>query len=566
LAIVGIDLGTTYSLVGVFQDGAPRLVENVLGSRLTPSVVGLDDDGQVLVGQAARERLITHPGLTAATFKRYMGTDRLTQLGSRQFRPEELSSFVLRSLKADAEAVLGEPVTEAVISVPAYFADAQRKATRAAGELAGLKVERLINEPTAAALAYGLHEAQNETTFLIFDLGGGTFDVSIVELFQGIIEVHASAGDSFLGGEDFTAALASAFLESAGVTEGALELAEKSRLWRQAELAKQKLTVAETAEIQLTLQEREISWQASRTLLEDHTKELVERMRRPVERAMRDAQLGSADLDGIVLVGGATRMPLVRALAAKLFGRFPLTNVHPDEAVALGTAIQAGLKSRDKALAEVVLTDTSPHSLGVGVAIPNEHGEPIGQEFSPIIERNTVIPASREHSYSPIHAHQREVHFEIYQGESRRLENNVKLGSLRLPLPPGNAKERQLLVRFTYDINGLLEVDTKVAGTEVRRSLVIEGNPGFLPPEEIHKRLAQLQALKVHPRDQMENRTVLARGERIFEESLGERRLRVGALLARFDAVLARQDPREIPKARDELARELDELEQGPSW
>jgi molecular chaperone HscC len=566
MAIVGIDLGTTYSLVGVFRDGAPRLVENVIGSRLTPSVVGLDDDGQLLVGQAARERLITHPELTVATFKRLMGTDRLTRLGARQFRPEELSSLVLRSLKADAEAFLGEPVEEAVISVPAYFGDAQRKATRAAGELAGLKVERLINEPTAAAMAYGLHEAGNETTFLVFDLGGGTFDVSLVEIFDGVIEVHASAGDSFLGGEDFTAALARACLEHAGLAEDALEPGERSRLWKQAELAKQRLTLADGAEIALTLKQREISWPVSRALFEERTKDLVQRMRRPVERAMRDAQLNASDLDGVVLVGGATRMPLVRALATRLFGRFPLASVHPDEAVALGTAIQAGLKSRDRALAEVVLTDCCPHSLGVAVAIPNESGQPVGLEFSPIIERNTVIPASREQSYWPVHDAQREVHVDIYQGESRRVENNVKLGSLTLPLPPGRARERELVVRFTYDINGLLEVDTKVAGTEVRRSLVIEGAPGFLSADEIRERLRQLQALKIHPREKMENRTLLARGERMFQESLGERRQLVAGLLARFDAVLARQDPREIERARQQLARELDELEQGPAW
>jgi molecular chaperone HscC len=566
LAIVGIDLGTTYSLVSAFREGAPRLVENVLSARLTPSVVGLDDDGQVLVGQAAKERLITHPALTAATFKRYMGTDRVVELGSRGFRPEELSSLVLQSLKADAEASLGEKVDEAVISVPAYFGDAQRKATRTAGELAGLKVERLINEPTAAAMAYGLHEAQNETTFLVFDLGGGTFDVSVVEIFDSVVEVHASAGDSFLGGEDFTGVLAAALLEHAGLDESKLALGEKSRLWKQAELGKQQLTTAETVDLKITLAGRDIAWTASRDLFEERSRPLVERMRRPVERAMRDAQLAASDLDGVVLVGGATRMPLVRALAAKLFGRFPLTSVHPDEAVALGTGIQAGLKARDKALSEVVLTDTSPHSLGVGVAVPNERGEPVGREFSPIIERNTVIPASREHAYSAIHANQTQVDFEIFQGESRRLENNVKLGSLSLPLPPGDARKQQLLVRFTYDINGLLEVDTRVAGTDVRRSLVIEGNPGFLTREEIDKRLAALRALKIHPREQMENRTLLARGERIYEEALGERRLLAGRLLSRFDAVLARQDPHEIDRERRAIGKELDALEEGPGW
>lgn len=567
MAIVGIDLGTTYSLVGVFRDGAPRLLPNVLGSRLTPSVVGLDDDGQVLVGQAAKERLITHPQLTVAAFKRFMGTNQVTQLGSRGFRPEELSSFVLRSLKEDAETALGERVDEAVISVPAYFADAQRKATRAAGELAGLKVERLINEPTAAAVAYGLHEAQNETTFLVFDLGGGTFDVSVVEIYDGVLEVRASAGDSFLGGEDFTAALAAAFLEHASVTEADLEPGQRGRLWKQAELAKQRLTTEDEAEIRLDLRGRgEIAWTTSRSELERRTRDLVERMRRPVERAVHDSRLRVSDLDGVVLVGGATRMPLVRALAARLFGRFPLASVQPDETVALGAALQAGLKARDAALSEVVLTDTSPHSLGVAVAIPNEWGEPGGLEFSPILERNTVIPASREQSYRPIHDAQQEVRIEVYQGESRRLEANVRLGSISLPLPPGRAREREVLVRFTYDINGLLEVDTRVAGTEVRRSLVIEGNPGSLSPEEVKARLRALQALKVHPREQMENRTLLARGDRLFAESLGEKRMLVAAAVARFEAVLGRQDRREIEVARQELARQLDELEQGPAW
>jgi molecular chaperone HscC len=566
MSIVGIDLGTTYSLVAVWRDGQPRIVENVLGSRLTPSVVGLDADGQILVGQAAKERLITHPDRTAATFKRYMGTDRLTRLGTRPFRPEELSSFVLRSLKSDAESFLRDPVEEAVISVPAYFGDAQGKATRAAGELAGLKVERLVNEPTAAAMAYGLHEAANESTFLVFDLGGGTFDVSVVELFDGVMEVHASAGDSFLGGEDFTSALAAAFLEHAKVRAEDLEATERSRVHKQAELAKLQLTTAETAEMRLKLKGRDIEWEASRPALESRTRGLVERMRRPVERAMRDADLKVADLGGVVLVGGATRMPLVRSLAAKLFGQFPLTQIHPDEAVALGAAIQAGLKSRDAALSETVLTDTCPHSLGVAVAIPSDSDEFLGTQFSPILERNTVVPVSREEVYTPHSDEQRAVDIEVYQGESRRLENNVRLGLVTLPLPPGKARERQVTVRFTYDINGLLEVDTRVLDTDVRETLVIEGNPGLLTPEEIEKRLKELEAIKIHPRDQMENRTLMARGERVFEESLGDVRAHVGRLLAQFETVLAGQDMQGIQKARQELTHALDHFEGESPW
>ncbi len=565
MTIVGIDLGTTNSLIGLFRDGGARLIPNVLGANLTPSVVGLDDDGRVLVGQAAKERLITHPDRTVASFKRFMGTERITRLGDRRLRPEELSSFVLRALKADAEAYLQEPVVEAVISVPAYFNDKQRKATRLAGELAGLKVERLVNEPTAAAIAYGLHEAPNESTFLVFDLGGGTFDVSVLELFDGVMEVHASAGDNQLGGDDFTQILADAFLERAQLKPGTLAPIETSVLRKQAEIAKRGLSNTESAAMKLVLEGHAHEWTVNRRDLERLAKALIERMRRPVERAMRDARMNVAALEAVVLVGGATRMPLVHALAARLFGRFPMTHVHPDEAVALGAAIQAGLKARDRALSETVLTDVCPYSLGVNTAVVDENRNVIGREFSPILERNTVVPASREQTYFAIHEDQREVRFDIYQGESRRLENNVRIGSMSVPLPPGNARERAISVRFTYDINGLLEIDTAVAGGG-RKTLVIEGSPGSMTPEEIRARLKELEGMKVHPRETLENRTAMARAERLFEESLGDLRQHVSRLLAGFEAVLARQDLREIAKARQELLQGLDRIEGGPGF
>jgi molecular chaperone HscC len=559
--MVGIDLGTTNSLVAIWRDGEARVIENVLGSALTPSVVGIDDDGRILVGEAAKERLLTHPQRTIANFKRSMGTAQTFVLGDRTFRPEDLSSFVLRSLKADAEAFLGQPVEEAVISVPAYFNDAQRKATRAAGELAGLAVERLINEPTAAAMAYGMHEAPNESTFLVFDLGGGTFDVSVLELFDGVMEVHASAGDNFLGGEDFVTVLEWRFSKHACIDPDRLSPIGRSRLRRTLEQAKLQLSVAETAAIRVRLEEEDYQWTVSRAEFESAADHLVQRMRTPLERALRDAKLKVADLDAVVLVGGATRMPLVRALAARLFGRFPLTQIHPDEAVAQGAAIQAGLKSRDKALSEIVLTDICPYTLGIGVAVTDKDGRVADREFSPILERNTVVPTSREHAYAPVYDEQTSVKFEIYQGESRRLDHNISLGSVTLPLPRGgNARERSLLVRFTYDINGLLEVEAKVAGTKIRERLVIEGNPGMLTPVEVHERLRALEA--TGSSNQMENRTVLARGERIFEESLGEVRLHIGRLLGEFEAVLSRQEKQQIERARTELSRELDRIDE----
>ncbi|MGH9388311.1 MAG: molecular chaperone HscC [Vicinamibacteria bacterium] len=561
--IVGIDLGTTNSLVAIWKEGEARVLSNVLGCALTPSVVGVDDDGRILVGQAAKERLLTHPHLTVGNFKRSMGTTQTFLLGGPTFRPEELSSLVLRSLKADAEAFLGHAVEEAVISVPAYFNDAQRKATRTAGVLAGLAVERLINEPTAAAMAYGMHEATNESTFLVFDLGGGTFDVSVLEIFDGVMEVHASAGDNFLGGEDFVTVLEERFSRHVGIDPDDLSPIDRSRLRRALEETKLRLSAADTATVQVRLEALDCEWTVSRAEFESAAEPLVERMRAPIERALRDARLKVADLDAVVLVGGATRMPLVRALAARLFGRFPLAKIHPDEAVARGAAIQAGLKSRDEALSETVLTDICPYSLGVAVAVTDKNGTVIDHEFSPILERNTIVPTSCERHYSPIHDEQTAVRMEIYQGESRKLDHNIFLGSVTLPLPRGGkARERSLLVRFTYDINGLLEVEARVAGTEICESLVIEGNPGTLTPDEILERLRALECLKVHPREQMENRTLLARGERLFEESLGDLRLRIGRLLGEFEAVLESQAREQIERAQMELRRELDRLEQ----
>jgi molecular chaperone HscC len=564
VAIVGIDLGTTNSLVAVWREGRAEIIPNVLGEKLTPSVVGLDDDGQILVGQAAKERLITHPEKTVASFKRAMGTDRQFQLGDRFFRPEELSSLVLRSLREDAEALLEEAVEEAVISVPAYFNDAQRKATRNAGRLAGLRVERLINEPTAAAIAYGLHRAATESQFLVFDLGGGTFDVSVLELFDGIMEVRASAGDNYLGGDDFTAAFAAAFLRQAGIDESSLSAVERSRLRKQAEHAKRELSTGRTARLCLVLGGREIEWSADRDDFEGASKELVERLRRPVDRAMRDARLNPSDLDAVVLVGGATRMPVVHAVAAKLFERFPLVEIDPDEAIALGAAVQAGLKARDRALDEIVLTDTCPYSLGVDVAILDPRGQVVGREFSPVLERNTVVPTSREKSFFPLFDDQPEVRFAVYQGESRRLEHNIRLGELTIPLPAGKIQDNELRVRFTYDINGLLEVEVLHQRTGVRKSVLIEKSPGEISQGELERRLAALAALKIHPREKLENRTLLARGERLFEESLGNLREHIGRLLTQFETILASEDEREIAKARNELSRELDRAERSP--
>jgi molecular chaperone HscC len=566
--IIGIDLGTTNSLAAVWKDGEARLVPNALGEALTPSVVGLDDTGEVLVGTAARERLLTHPELTAAAFKRQMGSDREIHLGKRKFRAEELSSLVLRALKADAEAWLGEGVSEAVISVPAYFNDAQRKATKIAGQLAGLAVERLINEPTAAALAYGLHKRDLESKFLVFDLGGGTFDVSVLELFEGIMEVQASGGDNFLGGEDFVDRLIGAFMDrvgrEAGIEESDLEGKVLQALRDQAERTKRQITKHEAGTLHLRWKEQGLSWNVNEEAFAELCEPLLARLGAPIELALRDARIRAGELDEVVLVGGATRMPIVRKMVARMFGRLPSVHLNPDEVVALGAAVQAGLKSRDGALGEIVMTDVCPYTLGTEVAEVFGKGHVRDGYFMPIIERNTTIPASRVERVWTIQSYQTEVLVRIFQGESRLVKDDIFLGAITLKVPPRPAGEEAIDIRFTYDINGLLEVEATVLSTEQTERLVIEQNPGVLSPEEIGTRLEALEGLKIHPRDQSRNRTALARAERLYQERLGEIRHFLGEQIARFETILAGQDPREIDEAQASLNELLNEIEGQP--
>ncbi|MGN8273684.1 molecular chaperone HscC [Pseudomonas sp. SMN5] len=564
--IVGIDLGTTHSLIAVWRDGAAQLVPNALGEWLTPSVVGLDDEGRVMVGRAALERLQTHPQLTASLFKRYMGSSRITTLGNREFRAEELSAMVLRSLREDAERHFGEPVEEAVISVPTYFSDAQRKATRIAGELAGFKVERLINEPTAAALAYGLHQRDNASTFLVFDLGGGTFDVSILELFEGVMEVRASAGDNYLGGEDFDTLLLQDFVAAQAVSsEGPLALSDAQlygRLRREAERVRKTLGHDASAIFSVRQGEREWRREYTQAALTELYAPLFTRLRAPIETALRDARIRASELDEVLLVGGTTRMPLVRKLAASLFGRFPSIQLNPDEAVALGAAVQAGLKSRDAALEEVVMTDVCPYSMGVEIAV--EYGGTLEDgHYLPIIERNCVVPVSKVKRVYTLKDQQKVVLLKVYQGESRRISENILLGELEIAVPPMPAGEVSIDVRFTYDTNGLLEADAQIVQTGERRNLVIANNAGVLDSAQIQQRLEALQALKIHPRDEQPNTLLIARLERLYQESRGDLRQQLDEMATRFARVLETQELHDIRELRLHISAQLDALEEG---
>lgn len=560
--IVGIDLGTTNSLIGHFDGKAPQLFKNPLGAFLTPSVVSIEDDGTVSVGQAARERLVSHPERSVAGFKRWMGSAREVPLGERAFRPEELSALVLRALVMDAEAATGERISEAVISVPAYFSDAQRKATRAAGHLAGLRVEKLVNEPTAAALAYGLSEHPDNSRFLVFDLGGGTFDVSILEMFEGVVQVHASAGDNFLGGEDFLNVLEGAFLADNSIKPDSMTREQRGQLRRLLDVAKRDLTQSRRADVRLTVGVREIDWSIGEDRFAELSDALVQRLRGPLERALRDANLQPSDLDEIILVGGASRMPLAARLVSRMFGRLPLRHVDPDHAVALGAAIAAGMKARDAVLEETILTDVCPYSLGVEMSRKDEaSGRRLDGFFSPIIQRNNTVPISREDTFYPIEQSQRKLVLKVYQGESPLVEHNIKLGELTLDLPPGKSTQEQaVVVRFTYDVNGVLQVEATMKRTGETHELLLQQNPGILSDKEVHARLAKLAMLKIHPRNRQENIATLARAERVYAERIALRN-DIETMITRFRSAIESQDDRRIRSERAQFERVLDQVE-----
>jgi molecular chaperone HscC len=552
-ALLGIDLGTTNSLIAVWQDGQARLIPNALGEVLTPSVVSLDDDDTILVGKAARARLTTHPERSAAAFKRFMGSDKQVQLGARQFSPEELSALVLGALKQDAEAFLGHPVSEAVISVPAYFSDEQRKRTLFAAELAGLAVTRLINEPTAAAMAYGLHEQKFERT-LIFDLGGGTFDVTVLEYALPLIEVHASTGDNFLGGEDFTAALLQACLKHWQLTPAMVDAQSMASLGDALEQLKCKLGEG-LQPLSWRHADKTFEWSLDEAAAVKIWEPLLARLRAPIEQALRDARLKPRDLDSLVLVGGATRMPAVQQMVATLFGRLPYRHLDPDTIVALGAATQAACKARDGAVEELILTDVCPYTLGISTM----RGGDIKGAFSPIIERNTIIPTSKVERYHTTSPGQELIRISVYQGERPWVRDNIFIDAFDVRLTPSEHIQA-LDVRFSYDINGLLEVDVTLPETGERHSHSIDRSPTGLDAQSRQASHERLTSLKIHPRDTLPNRTLLARLERAWTQSLGEERQRIADWLDSFTTVLGGQRSEEIASHRSQLNKVLDEL------
>lgn len=560
--IVGIDLGTTNSLVAYFTDEGPKIIPNRLGKNLTPSVVSIDENDEIYVGETAKERDLLYPGTSASVFKRDMGTNRKFQLGNKKFTAEELSSFVIRALIEDASHYLNEPVTEAVISVPAYFNDLRRKATKRAGELAGIKVERIISEPTAAAIAYGLYQDRTNKKFLVFDLGGGTFDVSILELYNSIIEVRAVAGDNFLGGEDFTNVLEKMFYEkNRQIKKEFLSEKQRKYIHKQMELCKLELSENNAVSKSFQVDGNEVHFSTDIETYEKACEDLLERIRIPVKRSLSDANIRIRDIDKVVLVGGATKQPIIRKFVSKLFGMIPDTSINPDEAVALGAAIQSAMKERKDAIREVILTDVCPFTLGTDVVMTLDENWIESGYFYPIIERNTTIPVSRTERFYTVYDNQSQIRVNILQGESRMAANNLLLGEIVVDVPKAKKGQEAIDVTFTYDINSILEVEVKVVSTGETVKKIIKGQDNNMTDEEIKKRLEELSYLKIAPRDREENKLLLLRGERLYEEALGSDRQMINYELNKFEQALKTYDRNKIDEARKRLKEFLDDYE-----
>lgn len=517
--IIGIDLGTTNSAMAVMQAGSPEIITNSEGNRTTPSVVAVktDKDGKEerLVGQIANRQRVTNPKNTIFGVKRLIGrkwedkevqTDHdimpyeiikagnsvKVKMAGKDYSPEEVSAMILSKLKSDAESFLGESVTEAVITVPAYFDDSQRQATKDAGKIAGLEVKRIINEPTAAALAYGLDKKNKNETVVVFDLGGGTFDVSVLELGDGVFEVKSTNGDTHLGGEDFDNKIVNFFLEEIKKAHGK-DLRDNAmamqRLKEEAEKAKKELSTAQTAEINLPFLDQgddgpiNFEYSLTRAKLEDLVKDYIERTAGPCEKALKDAKITTSDIDEVILVGGMTRMPAVVEKVKAIFGKTPLKGVNPDEVVAIGAAIQGGVLAGD--VKDVLLLDVTPLSLGI---------ETMGAVTTKLIERNTTIPTSKSEVFSTAADNQPQVEIHVLQGEREMSADNKSLGRFILDgIAPAPRGVPQIEVTFNLDANGILNVTAKDKGTGKEQSITIQ-NSGNLSKEDVAKAQQEAEA------------------------------------------------------------------------
>lgn len=568
--MIGIDLGTTNSLATyIDESGEIKFIKNEYGNILIPSVVGIDGNDGIVVGELAKERRMLNAGDTASNFKRKMGTKSKTKIKDKNFEAQMLSSIVLRHLKENAEKELGETVDRAIISVPAYFNDKQRKDTKIAAELAGLTVERLINEPTAAALSLGSHILNANMKFIVLDLGGGTFDVTLLESFEDILEVISISGDTMLGGEDFTTKICELFLKSNNLIISDLNKNERTELYTKADRGK-KLISFKDIEISMEIKGKKYNTPITREKFRETVKPLLLKMKIAIDKALQDGNSHALDIDKVILVGGAVKLGIIEEFIEKYFRKMrnesPYSSSEdfldssdklvsivsdPDTVVAYGVGVAVGMKERNRTFREKILTDVCPFTLGIQI---------LGERFAPIIPRNTTVPASKSETFCTTEDNQNIIAIRIYQGEALDVKENLFLGEFELEVPLNYAGKEVVDVRFTYDINGILDVEAvSVTTGEKRSKLIIDTD---MPEKEKMERIKALEELKIQSENRTKDRLLLERANRIYSEiSNTEIRQYISEYWHNYELVLKTDDLIKINKLKRSFSNFLDKVD-----
>ena len=567
--MIGIDLGTTNSLATYIDDnGEIQFIKNEYGNILIPSVVGIDENDAIIVGELAKERRMMNAGETASNFKRRMGTDAKIKVKNRTFDAQMLSSFVLKHLKENAEKQLNEKINRAIISVPAYFNDKQRRDTKMAAELAGLAVERLINEPTAAALSLGSNILNQNLKFIVLDLGGGTFDVTLLETFEDIMEVLSISGDTMLGGEDFTTKICEIFLKNIKLSIADLSRDERTKLYTKADRAK-KLISLKNVEIEMEIKGKKYKSEITQENFRETVKPLLVKMKVAIDKALQDGNTDAREIEKVILVGGAVKLGIIEEFVEKYFHKMRGEKIYfnnddfiennklvsiaadPDTVVAYGVGIAVGMKERNKVFKERILTDVCPFTLGTEI---------VGRRFAPIIPRNTTVPTSRSEYFYTIEDYQSQVTVGIYQGESLNIDDNLFLGEFLLDVPQNLAGKEAINVRFTYDINGILEVEATVVSTGLKKSKLIVN--GDLSEEEKNEKIKMLEEIKIQSENKNKDKLLLERANRIYAEIVNtEIRNHISEYLENYQKIVVTGDRIRIQKTKKSFSEFLDKID-----